>query len=162
MLKQDESHSIGLVVNAKGGSSIKQWSKESTFYKEAIRRTKSGMEKGVLKGVLWHQGESDAKDVEYLAKLELLIKNFRSDLATPDLPFVAGQVNNLPLINDQIAKLPETVESTGFVSSKGLKAMDRWHFDAESMKLLGQRYAEQMLNIQIKPGVKPENARKAR
>lgn len=67
MLENDKGISIGLVVNAKGGSSIKQWNKESTFYKEAVRRTKSALEKGVLKGVLWHQGESDAKDTQYLA-----------------------------------------------------------------------------------------------
>ena len=61
---------------------------------------------------------------------------------------MAGQVNNVPEINKQIAMLPEAVDATGFVSSEGLKAMDRWHFNAESMKLLGKRYAEEMLKIQ--------------
>jgi len=28
--------------------------------------------------------------------------------------------------------------------------MDRWHFDAKSMKLLGQRYADEMKNVQKK------------
>jgi hypothetical protein len=158
MLEKDKGISIGLVVNAKGGSSIKQWSKESKFYKEAIRRTKAALKKGTLKGVLWHQGESDSKDAQYLSKLKLLIMNLRSDLAIPDLPFVAGQVNNVPLINDQIAKLPETTNSTSFVSSEGLKAMDRWHFDAKSMKLLGQRYAEEILKIQIRQRTKKETA----
>ncbi len=68
----------------------------------------------------------------------------------PDLPFVAGQINGIPLINDQIAKLPETVASTGFASSENLKAMDKWHFDARSMKLPGQRYAKEILKIQKK------------
>ena len=60
---------------------------------------------------------------------------------------MAGQVNNVRLINDQIARLPEVVPFTGFASSVGLKTMDRAHFDAESMKLLGRRYAEAMLRI---------------
>ena len=60
---------------------------------------------------------------------------------------VAGQVNDLELINDQIARLPAVVPATAFVSSDGLKAMDRWHFDARSMKLLGRRYAEAMLKL---------------
>lgn len=150
MLEKDQGICIGLVVNAKGGSSIKQWSKESKFYKEAVRRTKSALKTGTLRGVLWHQGESDPEDAQYLDKLRLLIKNLRSEFDMPDLPFVAGQVNDLPLINDQIAKLPGTVDSTGFASSEGLKAMDRWHFDAKSMKLLGRRYAEEMLVLQSK------------
>lgn len=158
MLEKKEEISVGLVVNARGGSSIKEWTKESKFYKEAVRRTKVAMETGELKGVLWHQGESDAEDPEYLGKLKLLIENLRSDFSIPDLPFVAGQVNDVPLVNDQIAKLPETVDSTGFVSSEGLKAMDRWHFDAKSMNLLGQRYAEELLRIQSKQKAEQENA----
>jgi len=150
MLKDDCNVSIGLIVNAKGGSSIKQWAKGTKFYDDAIRRTKGAMETGVLKGVLWHQGESDAKDSEYLEKLKLFIQNLRSDLGINDLPFIAGQVNNVPLINEQVAKLPDAVESTSFVHSEGLKCMDRWHFDAKSMKLLGQRYADEMKNVQKK------------
>ncbi len=158
MLEKDPSISIGLVVNAKGGSSIEQWSKESEFYKEAVRRTKSALKTGTLKGVLWHQGESDAKDVHYLQKLELLIKGLRIEFDMPDLPFVAGQVNNVPLINEQIAKLPATVDSTGFASSEGLKAMDRWHFDAKSMKRLGQRYAEEILKLRVEQRAEQKNA----
>lgn len=147
MIKDDCDVSIGLIVNAKGGSSIKQWAKGTKFYDDAIRRTKAAMETGTLKGILWHQGESDANDAEYLEKLKLFIQNLRCDLGIHDLPFVAGQVNNVPLINDQIAKLPDAVESTSFVPSEGLKCMDRWHFDAESMKLLGQRYADEMKKV---------------
>ena len=44
--------------------------------------------------------------------------------------------------------LPKKVPHTAFVSSEGLKAMDRWHFDAKSMKLLGERYADEMLELQ--------------
>jgi hypothetical protein len=147
MIENDDAISIGLVVNAKGGTSIRQWARGSTFYKEALKRTQAARKTGVLKGVLWHQGESDAKDAGYLDKLKALVSDIRRDLKQPDLPFVAGQVNNVKLVNDQIARLPEVVPFTGFASSDGLKAMDRWHFDAKSMRLLGRRYAEAMLKI---------------
>ncbi|MFO7775836.1 MAG: sialate O-acetylesterase [Candidatus Hydrogenedentota bacterium] len=150
ILEENKDISIGLVVNARGGSSIEEWSKGSRFYKEAIRRTEAALEAGVLKGVLWHQGESDAGDPHYLEKLQLLIQNLRSDFGDSNLPFVAGQVNDAPLINHQIANLPETVDSTGFASSEGLEVMDRWHFNARSMKLLGQRYAKEILKIHTK------------
>jgi len=154
MLESDKGVSIGLVVNAKGGTSIKLWAKGSKFYKEALRRTRIACKTGTLRGILWHQGESDAKDDQYLEKLKALIGNLRSDLGAPNLPFVAGEVNNVQVINDQIGKLPEAVPYTGFASSEGLKCMDRWHFDAGSMRLLGQRYAEEMLKIHAKQKTK--------
>lgn len=56
----------------------------------------------------------------------------------------------MPAINEQISQLPELVPATGFISSEGLKTMDRWHFDAASIKIMGERYAEEMDKIQAK------------
>ena len=149
MLEKSPTVSLGLVVNAKGGSNIGQWKKDAAFYKEAVRRVKIAGKTGTIKGVLWHQGESDAKKPEgYLEKLSDLVKNLREDLAMPDLPFVAGQVNDVKAINDQIAQLPEKVNASSYISSEGLTAMDRWHFDAKSVRIMGERYAEKMLKLQ--------------
>ncbi len=149
MLTNNINISIGLVVNAKGGTKIEQWEKGTHFYDEAVRRTKIAQKTGVLKGILWHQGESNQNDSDgYLIKLEKLVKDLRTDLDLPDLPFVAGQVNNVTNINNQIADLPGKVQHTAYTSSEGLKTMDRWHFDSPSMKLLGERYAQQMIRLQ--------------
>lgn len=150
MLEKQKGVALGLVVNARGGTKIEEWGKGTKFYSEAVRRAKAAQaEGGTLKGILWHQGESNDKSPDgYLEKLKSLVEELRKDLDAPGLPFVAGQVINLQPINDQIAKLPETVPNTGFVDSEGLKGMDRWHFDAESMKLLGERYADEMLRLQ--------------
>ena len=149
MLEKNPGVSIGMVVNAKGGTRIEQWAKGTKFYKEAIRRTEAARKQGVLKGILWHQGESNQGNPEaYLKQLVTLVEDLRTDLGMPDLPFIAGQVNQLPSINEEIARLPGQLPDTGYVSSEGLKAMDRWHFDAKSMKLLGERYAEAMMKVQ--------------
>jgi hypothetical protein len=151
MLAKNKDVSLGLVVNAKGGTRIEQWAKGSKFYQEALRRAKAAQKKGTLKGILWHQGESNQGNPDgYLAKQKALVENLRSDLGIRNLPFIAGQVNNVKEINDQIAQLPKAVPNTSFVSSEGLKTMDRWHFDAASMKLMGERYAEEMLKVQAK------------
>ena len=148
MLSGDEKVSLGLVVNAKGGTRIEQWGKGTKFYVEAVRRAKEAQKTGTLKGILWHQGESNAGNPEgYLEKLAALVADLRKDLDAPDLPFVAGQVRDVPAINEQIARLPETVPMTAFVSSDGLTATDRWHFDAASQKLLGERYAEKIKDL---------------
>ena len=69
----------------------------------------------------------------------------------PELPFIAGQIDNVPSINDQIAMLPDRLPFTGFVSSEGLAIFEEWHFDATSVKLMGERYAEEILKIQTSP-----------
>jgi hypothetical protein len=151
MLKAQPGISIGLVVNAKGGSRIEQWKKGTQFYADAIRRTKEAQKAGTLKGILWHQGESNSKAPDgYTDKLAALVKDLRTDLGIKDLPFVAGQIINHDAINAEVAKLPEKSPATSFVSSDGLKGQDRWHFNADSMRKLGERYADEMLKLQKK------------
>lgn len=148
MLEHNSKKTIGLVVNARGGSKIEQWSKNKRYYKDAIKRTNAAIASGgTLKGILWHQGEGNHKDTNYLMKLKSLIENLRADFNNPKLPFVAGQINNVELINNQLLKLPQEVPHTGVAKSNGLTAMDRWHFDTPSVKELGKRYAEEMLKL---------------
>lgn len=148
LLDADRNLTIGLVVNAKGGSSIRQWTKGERFYEEAVRRARAAAQKGTLRGVLWHQGESDQHDPDYLPKLKQLISDLRKDLGDPRLPVVVGQVHDVDLINRQLARLPEEVPGTACVSSQGLTCLDRWHFDTRSMRLLGERYAAAVLPLQ--------------
>ncbi len=151
MLDADNTVSIGLVVNARGGSEIEQWAEGSHFYLEALRRVSQARKTGALKGILWHQGEANVENPEgYIDKLTELVTRFRKDLNMPELPFVAGQIDQLPAINEQIAMLPECLPFTGYVSSEGLEIFEEWHFDAPSVTLMGQRYAAEILKIQGK------------
>ena len=151
ILGKNRSLTIGLVVNAQGDSKIEEWRQGGRLYTEAIRRTKIAQKDGTLMGILWHQGESnDGNPDGYIEKLKTLVTNLRTDLNAPNLPFVAGQINNAQAINKQIAMLPQSLPKTGFVSSKGLTTLDRRHFDAKSMRLLGRRYADEMIRVQNK------------
>lgn len=150
MLEANPDISLGLVVNARGGSAIHQWQRDANYYLQATERTQAAIKTGTLKGILWHQGESDTKRQEtYLDSLKALISNLRNDLGEKNLPFVAGQISNTPQMqmNDVIASLPEHVQHTAYASSKDLKTYDRWHFDTKSQITLGQRYAEAMLKL---------------
>jgi len=147
----DPATTIGLVVNAKGGTAIELWGKDTTFYDEAVRRTKAAQAAGgTLRGILWHQGESNSESPDYLDKLEQLIDDLREDLDSPDLPFVAGQVSMAKgdrLVNTLLLQLPERVESTGCVSSEGMIVFDGAHFDPPSTRELGRRYAATMREL---------------
>ncbi|MFU8780678.1 MAG: sialate O-acetylesterase [Kiritimatiellia bacterium] len=152
MLAAEPGMSIGLVVNAKGGTKIDQWGKGTAFYDEAVRRAKQAQETGALAGILWHQGESDnANPSGYAEKLTQLIADLRADLGIPTLPFVAGEVRQqLTAINAEIAKLPQLSLHTAVASSEGLTTFDGTHFDNASAKVLGARYAEAILKLQAR------------
>jgi len=150
-MSKDSKESIGLVVNAKGGSKIEQWTKDSKFFKDAIMRVEQAEKAGgKLEAVLWHQGESNEKDEQYDKKLATLIEDLRKATGNKDLPFIAGEVVEGTPVNKFIAELPEKVKHTAVASSKGLKTYDRWHFDRDSIIKLGERYAEAYLSIKGK------------
>ena len=149
MLEQDKNLTIGLIVNARGGTKIDEWLGKSELYRGARKRTKAALKDGTLKGVLWHQGEGDQAQADvYLEKLQTLIGQLRADFNDPNLPFIAGQIAKDGDINAQIAKLPAAVHSTAFVSSEDLATTDGTHFDTKSQILLGERYAAAMAKIQ--------------
>lgn len=152
MLKAQPAVSLGLVVNARGGTSINEWGKGTKFYNEAVRRAKEAQKTGVLKGILWHQGESDSGNPDgYIEKLKALVESLRQDLDAAEVPFVAGKVYPKPAtlkINEQLAKVPEVIPLSACVNVDGLGAGDNTHFDHAGVKQLGERYAVEMLRLQ--------------
>lgn len=152
MAKVRHGKKIGLVVNAKGGTSIEEWKPGDTLYNEAISQTKKALKHGVLKGVIWHQGEANSsKYNKYMPKITILIESLRKDFNLPDLPFVAGQLspakpqrNNF---NQMILELPNKVKHTAVVSSENTTTIDSTHFDSASQRLFGKRYAEALLRL---------------
>lgn len=151
MLEQDKNISIGLIVNASDDSRIDDWLGKSELYYGARKRTKAAMNHGTLRGVLWHQGESDRANAgSYVEKLRTLVSQIRTDFSDPNLPFIAGQLHDSPAFNAQIAKFAELTHATAFVSSDQLTGTGGSHFDTRSQMLLGERYAEQMIPLQSK------------
>ncbi len=164
---------VGLIPMAWGGRSIVQLSKGSEIYGDAIRHTKAAMQVGTLKGVLWHQGESDTventRTDAYEKRLHRLIKDVREDLGNPQLPFVVGnlaefygtgqdhkapdRVARITKIKEILRRLPKKVPHTGFVESTGCSpaARVKVHFDRKSCLLMGKRYAKIYADMFEKP-----------
>ncbi len=159
MLEANPDVAIGLIVNSQGGSKIETWKKgaKGSNYDKTLERVKQAQATGVIKGVLWHQGESNqSMGAQYLEPLKTVIEQFRTDLGDPKLPFVAGQLAPLPGQKDVIATfnaslrtLPELVPNTGVVRADDLSGKDI-HFDAADTRTMGKRYAEQVLKLQGK------------
>jgi len=158
---------IGLVPAACGGSPISSWESggyheqtNSHPYDDAIRRMRHAMNNGVIKGILWHQGESDCspeRAPEYEEKLRRLTDRFRKDLNAPSVPFIIGQLGRFPerpwndqreFVNKAHVSLSKEMPLVGFVSSDGLGCKpDKVHFDADSLRRFGRRYAGAYLQI---------------
>lgn len=143
---------IGLIVNARGGTSIDLWEAGSEYYNEAVNRTKAAMEYGELKGIAWHQGETDAKKhATYLPKMKALIEALRLEFKQPNLPFVVGQISpDKPMrlnFNQMIMELLTIVDKVSVVSTENTSTVDSTHFDAVSQRLLGERYAKAMQQL---------------
>lgn len=154
---------IGLVPCAVGGTSIAKWAPgvydQTTHthpYDDAAVRIRKAMETGVIKGVIWHQGEGDSNPTSastYLEKLEILIDRIRTLVGDPNLPVVAGQLaryrEGYQLINKELVNLPDSVPHTMVVSSEGLwHRGDGTHFDSPSASEFGRRFAKGMLALQ--------------
>lgn len=162
LAEADPDITIGLIPCAVGGSSIAAWkpgglhSETNTHpWDDTLKRAKLAIPSGVLKGILWHQGESDSgpkKSVVYEQQLHDLIARFRKDLDAPDVPFIVGQLGQFEerpwndarqRVDAAHRALPEKVPHTAFVSSDNLKHKgDEIHFDAESYREFGRRYAK--------------------
>ncbi|MFT4177084.1 MAG: sialate O-acetylesterase [Luteolibacter sp.] len=163
MLKTDPKITIGLVPCAVGGSPLKRWVKNGDLYKIAIERAKAVEPYGIIKGVLWHQGETDASKQafaeSYEARLTRMFSDLRQDLGQPDLPIVVGQLGEFvsqhpksPFtepVRAALANIPKTVPHVGFADSAGLKDKgDKLHFNTDAQKEFGKRYAHAMYEIQ--------------
>ncbi len=152
---------IGLIVNGRNGSAIEQWDKDYTgnseqLYQRTLERAKAAQKWGDIKGIIWHQGCSNSDDPEgYKGKLNALVTDFRTDLGDIDnskIFFVAGQLGNwrsaVADFNEMITTISTFVENSDWVSSEGLtpwKDETDPHFDRESNILLGERYAEKVI-----------------
>lgn len=144
-----------LVVNARGGSALREWVPESDYYNEAVRRTRQAMQYGTLCAILWHQGESDSgHPEEYLDRLAETVAALRRDLGCGNVPFIAGEIarwhRNADRFNPVILRIADRIPNSAFVSSEGcapLRDSLDPHFGRDGQLLLGRRYAEKTIEM---------------
>jgi len=149
---------IGLIPCAVGGTRLDQWEVGGELYNDAIARAHVARASGTLRGVLWHQGESDcnngASANSYAERWLVMAAAFRRDLNAADVPIVVGAIGDFldrpftGVVNTQLASLASEYSQIAFVSAAGLSAMeDRIHFSAAAQKEFGRRYADAFLAL---------------
>lgn len=169
---------VGVIAVAMGGSPIEMFDKYKyssklaqnpnewwatlarnyyggTPYKRLVDMAKKAQEKGVIKGILLHQGCSNNGDPNWPSMVKTIYNNMLTDLGlkAADVPLFVGET----LQQDQggacyghnavVAKMPETVTTSHIVRSNGCpgNGQDPWHFSAAGYRTMGKRYAYEAL-----------------
>ena len=125
-------------------------------YQYLVDMAKLAQKRGVIKGILLHQGESNTGDKEWPEKVKGIYDNLIHDLNLnpKDVPLLAGEVVNADehgvcaSMNKIIDQLPKTIPNSYVISSAGCTAVrPPLHFNPAGYRLLGTRYGEKMLSI---------------
>jgi len=118
-------------------------------YQKLVDMGKEAQKKGVIKGILLHQGESNSGDKQWATKVKGIYDNLCKDLKLKpeDTPLLAGQ-----LVNGggaaMMAELPKLLPQAHIIDSKGCPPrQDNLHFSPAGYREFGKRYGDEMLKI---------------
>ena len=121
-----------------------------------LELAKKAKEVGVIKGFIFHQGESDGTDDNWRRTVYKTYKDVIDALGLDEneVPFVAGELlqegnNCCGSKNGGIAQLKNNFKKFGLASSKGLQGngKDPYHFGRAGVIELGKRYCSEMLKL---------------
>lgn len=162
LLEQEPNVDIGFVPCAVGSTPIARWLPAADLYESAMTAATAAQKSGSVKGLLWHQGEHDSKKeadaTHYAVHFSEMVAAVRQELGAPTLPVVVGGLGHFlaarpefpffRIVELTLQQLPETVPDCRFASSEGLQDKgDSLHFDAQSQREFGRRYATAYLEL---------------
>ena len=139
-------------------SYIKNWARDydSNPYQRIVDLGKKAKEVGIIKGFIFHQGETDGSGTEWQNAVYKTYKDFITalELDENEVAFVAGELlpegnNCCGGKNGGIAQLKSKFKKFGLASSKGLQGngRDPYHFGRAGVIELGKRYCSEMLKL---------------
>jgi hypothetical protein len=162
LLAHAKDAQIGLVPCAVGGTPLARWMPGADLYENAVSAAKRALTSGILRGILWHQGEGDSGDPEragsYGERFKQMVLGLRAALSAPRVPVVAGELGgflrehagcaHFKTVNQQLRALTKVLPVYGCVSARGLTDKgDQLHFNSQSLRTFGVRYARKWLEI---------------
>ena len=163
LTKVPENVSILLIPTSVGGSSINKWVGDSIHREVKLlsnfkNKAEFAKKYGEIKGVLWHQGESNANKkgmINYEENMAVLFREFRKAVGNKKLPILIGELGSYSknneskqLINKKIQNYIRKDENSFFITTSDLKDRgDRVHFNSEGQRIMGSRFADTYFEI---------------
>jgi len=159
LIKNSPDEVIGIVNVAVGNTNIEQWSKsysDTSLYQNLMKRTLAASTQGEIKGLLFYQGENDAKggpknhydDWDIL--FEKFIRNVRHDLECDSLPVVFSQIGRGDFVKwEEVKESQERVNlnHVTMIKSDDLEYQkDSIHFTTSAYMVLGKRFAKEYMD----------------
>ena len=172
-----EDHKVGVVHVAIGGISIDgflpdrideyrktapEWmipmlkAYDDHPYDRLVKMAKIAQRKGVISGILMHQGETNTGDPEWPKNVQTVYENLLRDLKlkAEDVPLLVGEVvaadrgGICAAHNAVIDTIGRVIPTAHVIPADGLtQNFDFLHFNANGYREFGRRYAAEMLRI---------------
>ncbi len=172
-----EGHKVGIVHVAIGGISIDgflpdrideyaktapEWMKpmlaayDGNPYDRLVAMGKIAKKKGVISGILMHQGETNTGDPKWPNDVKTVYENLLRDLKlnAEDVPLLVGEVvaadrgGTCAAHNAVIDTIARVIPTAHVIPADGCpQNFDFLHFTAAGYRELGRRYAAEMLKI---------------
>ena len=172
-----EGHKVGIVHVAIGGISIDgflpdrideyaktapEWMKpmlaayDGHPYDRLVKMAKIAQKKGVISGILMHQGETNTGDPKWPNDVKTVYENLLRDLKlnAEDVPLLVGEVvaedrgGTCAAHNAVIDTIDRVIPTAHVIPADGCpQNFDFLHFTAAGYRELGRRYAAEMLKI---------------
>lgn len=144
------SDTILLIPNAIPGVSITEFAVGGATYNKMIARAEKGQERGQIRGILFHQGESDCGSPSWPGQVQTIVDAMRDELEIGDVPFLAGEIpytSQCQGHNTRVQSLPGVIDEAYVISAEGLGITDDYHFGLTDQRTFGTRYGEKMLEL---------------
>ena len=148
---------IALVPCAKGGSSIRHWQRNlsiDSLYGSCLARIRQAQQCGTVEGVIFYQGEADARKTSHAQKWPErflhMVGDLRADLGDDELPVLFAQLATVkpPLAYshpawDYLKVLQARIDAynVAMVKTEDLPLSSPVHLSAASEVELGRRFA---------------------
>jgi hypothetical protein len=145
---------VGLIPCADGGTIIEQWQPGEVLYDHAVMMTRLAMRTSRLAGILWHQGESNSRNLDeekYRRMFLNTMNSLRRDLGAEELPLLIGEISghiapewgakDADKMNSLLDRMQYELPMCRLVEAKELPLKpDGIHFNSRSCRELGKRY----------------------
>ena len=153
---------IGLIPCAHGGTSITQWQPGGELFENMINKASLIGENDEIVGILWAQGETDARLIdnvdEYVMLFDNMLFELEKRLGLKDVPFILADVAPYffqkpmypytGIISDAIKRIASRDKKFGLVETNGLVSQeDGLHYNSKSYRIFGKRFFEVYKNI---------------
>lgn len=172
---------IGLIPCSKGGSALAEWHSGEPLFENAVQQCCAAMDTGArIEGILWHQGETDAEQLElaltyhrrFVPMLKALMARLREHaaelgdpgLVAPELPVIVGELGDFlddtekwryhRIVNEQLHEFAARRPEYACVAMRELAHKgDSLHFSTQSLRVMGVRYAAAWAGAALRVGI---------